>query len=230
MTTEAKPIAETLPDLETLTDATASKKPATALSTQPKATLAELRAMTLPLAPSQLSLVKRLAEHCPVDEPCDEVHFAKCLRLLATLPRRTGDELTGELLLALYRRMLGHHTAGAINFLTEAALAKCKWMPTVAECLTILERYRRDDEPMRIHLAAGSLLLRDRQAKYDGVMQQLAGQRLSRAEIDALPESWRRAAVTYGHLRPTQDGQLDYPRPIGPPIEIATPNSGAQAA
>lgn len=66
--------------------------------------------------------------------------------MLAVLPKRGSDELSGELLANAYRRMLGHHTKAEINFLTEQVLGRCKWFPTIAECVEILAEWRRRDQ------------------------------------------------------------------------------------
>lgn len=65
--------------------------------------------------------------------------------MVSCLPRQTGtDELGGKLMASMYRHQLSTFSAPAIIFLRDAAVRKCKWFPTVAECLEILGDYRRE--------------------------------------------------------------------------------------
>ena len=109
---------------------------------------ADLRNLPERLNDQQLAMVTELANSpLPPLPICDEGHFLKCLRtMLAVLPKRATDELSGELLANAYRRMLGHHTKAEINFMTEMVLTRCKWFPTIAECVEILGEWRRYDE------------------------------------------------------------------------------------
>lgn len=66
--------------------------------------------------------------------------------MLAVLPKRHLDEVSGELLVAAYRESLGRYPAQAIDYLRRQAVDKCKWFPTVAECHEIIEGWRRRDE------------------------------------------------------------------------------------
>lgn len=54
------------------------------------------------------------------------------------LPKKAGDEISGELLAAGYHRMLGHLSEAEMSALTEMVLERCKWFPTVAECREIM--------------------------------------------------------------------------------------------
>lgn len=55
------------------------------------------------------------------------------------LPRKNGDELSGELLAQGYWQTLGKNlTIAQMDKLSEMVLAKCKWFPTVAECNSII--------------------------------------------------------------------------------------------
>src|SRR5690606_24745344 len=67
-------------------------------------------------------------------------HFLKCLRLWeAMMPKKAGDEISGELLARGYWRMLGEKlTEQEMSDLTEMVLERCKWFPTVAECREIM--------------------------------------------------------------------------------------------
>lgn len=91
--------------------------------------------------------------------PCDNQTFAQALRMmLAVLPKRHLDELSGELLVAAYRESLGRYPAQAIDYLRRDAINHCKWFPTIAECHEILGKWRRRDEFTQRKSQATSIL------------------------------------------------------------------------
>lgn len=141
----------------------------------------------------------------PEPYPASEKHFARCLRvLIATLPKKVTDDVGGELVVAAYRRMLGHFSEAAISYMTEHAL-RLKWFPTIAECLAILEGWECPPDADRIK--AGELVARENAKRSEerarddlermnvaldgiGAMDWLA--------INALPEHWKRTACELG--------------------------------
>jgi hypothetical protein len=55
------------------------------------------------------------------------------------MPKKAGDEVSGELLARGYWQVLGSNlTEQEMNDLTEMVLNRCKWFPTVAECREIM--------------------------------------------------------------------------------------------
>lgn len=55
------------------------------------------------------------------------------------MPKKAGDEVSGELLARGYWRVLGEKlTEKEMSKLTEIVLDRCKWFPTVAECKEIM--------------------------------------------------------------------------------------------
>lgn len=55
------------------------------------------------------------------------------------MPKKAGDEVAGELMARGYYRMLGERISEQdMTDLTEMVLEKCKWFPTVSECLDIM--------------------------------------------------------------------------------------------
>lgn len=56
------------------------------------------------------------------------------------LPRKSGDDVSGELMAKGYYRMLGNLDYQQINDLSEMVLNECKWFPTVAECKELMGR------------------------------------------------------------------------------------------
>jgi hypothetical protein len=55
------------------------------------------------------------------------------------MPKKAGDEISGELMARGYWRVLGEGlTEQQMTNLTDMVLTRCKWFPTVAECREIM--------------------------------------------------------------------------------------------
>lgn len=85
--------------------------------------------------------------------------------MLAVLPKRQSDDLSGELFVASYQRILGDRSEPEISFLAEQSVRYCRWFPTIAECLEHLGEWRRDDEHTTRRAYARSLVDRERSAR-----------------------------------------------------------------
>lgn len=149
--------------------------------------------------------------------PCDSKHLAQCLRaMLAVLPRKQDDELTGELFVRTYQRHLGSYPNAALSYLAQRATAQCKWFPTIHECLDILSGWQRSDGAAMDQAGARVAVEREMQARMDDAFAAMKAGRIMQAEIDALPDRWKRIAVERGHLRRDADGAYVLRRPIAP--------------
>lgn len=158
----------------------------------------------------QLAAVEHIAQlPAPTLPAVTEEHFLRCMRTLTLLPARQEDELSGELRLALYRKHFGRYPTEAWSFLVEKATLECRFFPTPAECKAILDRWNRADGPWRAHQFAQTRARQEWQARFDDVMRRFRMGEVSQEEADALPERWRRIAMTQGHLR--DDGTV---RPV----------------
>lgn len=111
----------------------------------------DLTALPERLDDTTLERVKAIARSpLPPEAASTERHFNQCLRvMLAVLPKRGADELTGELFVAAYQRKLSQYSDAAISFLADKAMERCQWFPTIHECLEILTDYRRHDDAVR---------------------------------------------------------------------------------
>ena len=79
--------------------------------------------------------------------PCDKVKFQQSLRMmLAALPRRQSDDVSGELFVAAYEMQLGVWPEERIDMLLRYSLRECKWFPTIAECFDLTSMWRRKDK------------------------------------------------------------------------------------
>lgn len=158
----------------------------------------------------------------PLPQPNPE-YFAKVLRtLLAVLPRRAADEMSGELLINAYRRKLGTMPDAQITFMADQALERCKWFPTIAECVEIAGEWVRNDRPMREYRRASMRVQAELMSRYDALMSDLAGRKLSQKQIDGLPERLKEAAFTYGYLHRAEGVWTYRPeRVLGAPSDAA---------
>lgn len=142
------------------------------------------------------------AQPVPVLPACEDLHFDRAMRSLSTLPRRADDELTGDLRLELYRWKLGGFSQGAINHLVSRALETCRWFPSPAECLVILQERNGPVERAQAAKASAAAAIRlEMQARLADWMDRLRRGEASQDEIDGVSERHRRIAETAGLLR-----------------------------
>jgi hypothetical protein len=125
---------------------------------------------------------------------------------MASLPKRNSDELSGNLMISAYVGKLGGYSSEQIAFLWDTVLDRCKWFPTIAECLEILSEWKRDDAAIQLQQRAKSQVFWDNQARFEDTMAALARGDVTQKEIDALPQNWREIAETRGHLWLHDDG------------------------
>lgn len=132
--------------------------------------------------------------------------FAKIMgSMAAVLPKRNVDDATGEAMLKIYHRLLGHLPQPAMAFLAEQAIAKCKWFPTVAECNEILVRWR---PPADGRIAARKQVGDELNARLERDMAALRSGSVEQAQVDAWPPRWRDIGITRGYLN--TDGTLRF--------------------
>lgn len=129
--------------------------------------------LDLTLLPSRLddqllAQVREIVEApLPTLPTCDDRTFSQALRMmLAALPRRNADDVSGELFVAAYQRQLGHLNRSQVEFLMDKALQRCRWFPTIAECLEIVGEWRRSDEPLRRKQQAEAMVRKEELARF----------------------------------------------------------------
>lgn len=143
----------------------------------------------------------------PALPACDPQHFLHCLRMLwAALPKRPTDKLSGKLMAAAYERELGHHSRAAVDYLTDHALAECRFFPSLAECREILSRWRRGDEPARAQAMALSKARQEREARLDDIRRRLKWGEMTQAEVDGLSVRTQRILDGENLVRIGHDG------------------------
>ena len=144
----------------------------------------------------------------PAPEPCPEDKLLELVILLqATLPSRNRSEIDQAVLTEAYLQALRRFPQSAIAHLQTAALERCRWFPTIAECMDIL-----GEADTRHHLVGKrewvrSRVSREKQIRFDGMMFALQAREMEQADINALPLAVKRIAVERGYLR-VVDGEF----------------------
>ena len=177
-----------------------------ALSTMRSFPVADRPARTdgLPAIPrlddEQMNALAQIADApLPVLEPVDNEHLMQSLAVLDILPRQNADEARGRIMLAAYRRKIGHMPREQIDYLCNAVLEECEWFPPIAKCLKIAARWQRKDAQDRER--ARNLLRHERQARMQDAHSRLKwSDDVTQEEVDSWPESWREIAATQGLL------------------------------
>lgn len=156
-----------------------------------------------------MGLLRELANSpLPVPQACDDAHFVKCISLMNILPRRQEDELQGRQRLALYKRHLGGFSDEAISHLTEMVTRTCHWFPTPAECLKILASWPNAERDAQRRDKAKVLVRREMQHRMEDAMERLRKREVDPAEIEAMPDLWKRAAAERMYLWAWPDGRF----------------------
>ncbi|APZ81793.1 hypothetical protein vBEliSR6L_28 [Erythrobacter phage vB_EliS_R6L] len=159
------------------------------------------RALFPRLDDSQLNAMVAIAKApLPALPPVEAKHLNQSVAVLdAALPRRKSDDASGALMLAAYRRKLEHMPKEQLDFMCNAILERCRWFPTIAECLEIAAEWTRADARERAR--ARNLVEREQQARLDDALRRLKWEDdVTQAEVDGWPEGWRRIAATQGLL------------------------------
>ena len=193
METAARQIGQVLPSLRVVE----------ADSPSPQASSVELSRLNLAALPKRLTdgMLARLEEMTssplPPPAPCPEPEFFAIMAgLQACLPSQNRSDISLEAQAEGYRRMLGEYPLSAMKFLETEVLKRCRWFPTIAECIAILREL-----PIR-HPLAGKrqdVLRRisaEHTSRFDDAMARLATGNVAQEWIDALPETWKAIAET----------------------------------
>lgn len=146
----------------------------------------------------------------PALPSCDNYHLGQSLRMMiAVLPRKQADELSGELFVAAYERQLGHYPEPAISFLCDEAIRTCRWFPTVAECLEILAQWHRNDAAVQRKRQAAAMAGRERMRR-DEERRAPKGSpfHITQAEVDKMTPNLVKIGLACGALVEDADGNV----------------------
>lgn len=147
----------------------------------------------------------------PPPVPAKPRHFNQCLRvMLAVLPKRSLDEVSGELFVAAYQRKLGHYSDAAISFLADRAMSKCQWFPTIHECIEILSEFRRNDEHTERKYLANRIASAEQSARQADkwAWGKVDQNQLSQADVDQMSDQMKRIGLKCHALMETDDGRI----------------------
>lgn len=146
----------------------------------------------------------------PKPEPASPYYVDECITILLTsLPKRAHGEDDGEILNRTYRAALKHYSARSLKYLAKRALAKCKWFPTIAECMEIIGEYQGDGEAFgALKVGAEARIRRELNIRMDEAVAAMARRELGQDEIDALPDLTKRVATEKGYLWKWPDGRF----------------------
>lgn len=111
------------------------------------------------------ALRKFALEPLPPLEPAGPAYLEKCLRMLATLPRKNADDVSGEAMVEMYRLQLHGYAKPQLDHLVKEAGRTCEWMPSPARCIEIIGSWPRDDLPARVQRKALHRVFTERQAR-----------------------------------------------------------------
>jgi hypothetical protein len=129
----------------------------------------------------------------------------------AVLPKQSKDELAGKLFVAAYQRILQTYPKDAISFLAEQSMTRCRWFPTIAECLEILQEWRRNDVETRKRSRILQAIRHEQEARRS---EAYAAKRVIRPmtadEVAALSEPMVALGLSCGALKRLDDGTVVY--------------------
>ena len=142
---------------------------------------------------------------------CPERHFNQCFRLMdAVLPKRSSDDISGQLMVAAYRRILGSYPELAISYMTEHVLQNCKWLPTIAEGREILEGWQRNDEHAKQRAKAARAVLAEKRARDEERAAKLAAEapEITQEDVEGMDPAVIRLGLLCGALVKNSDGSV----------------------
>lgn len=192
------------------TTALATRETASSACSTGKLSVAEIAALAARLDDGMLARLEATAKApLPALSPCDDDHFAKCMRTLSILPRRGDDEVTAELRFAIFRKKLGAYPNEALSALVSEGLEIFRFFPTIAECVDLIGKvWRRNDEHTRARHLAQRRMRYEIERRFDEIMLALAQGEMDQAAIDALPERTKLIAYERGFLSRAEDGSF----------------------
>jgi len=161
--------------------------------------------------------MKELATcHLQAPAACPDGRFVEMMVVLqSTLPSRNQNDVAQAVLLATYRKVLGHFPERVIRYLEKAAVVRFEWFPTVKQLLDLIAEVDTTDPLVRKRDAIGRLVRNELQARLDDALARLEKGEGEQDWIDALPEQWKDIAETRSLLWRHEDGSFTRRREPG---------------
>jgi hypothetical protein len=162
-----------------------------------------------------LAEVEKIAAAPLPDLPiCDERTFGQILRMmLAALPRRQADDISGELFVAAYERQLGHMSKPQAEYMMDKALRTCRWFPTIAECLELAGDWTRRDAAV-IRREKARAIYREEMHQRDRDLRgwsEASSMLMTQKQVDQMPPELQRIGIKCGALYTDEAGVV---RPV----------------
>lgn len=113
-----------------------------------------------------------------------------------------------------YQRHLGSYPVEAIQFLSDKAIARCRWFPTVAECLDILAEWRRDDEHTQRKALARRIVANEREHRREqerherNLRERPWNFEMTQEYVDSLSPELIRIGLSCKALRENDEGKV----------------------
>lgn len=190
---------------------------------EPSTDSLDLASLPARLDDATLARVRDIASApLPPAKPANPRHFNQCLRvMLAVLPKRNMDDVSGELFVAAYQKKLGTYSDAAVSFLADTAMSRCQWFPTIAECLEIISEHRRNDEHTERRYLASRLASREESNRQSDrwEWQRTEAATLSQGDVDQMSDQLKSIGLKCGALMRNKDGSIS-PWKLDPDAEI----------
>jgi hypothetical protein len=133
--------------------------------------------------------------------------------MLAVLPRRSADEISGELFVAAYERQLGGMPKAQAEYMLDRALKTCRWFPTISECIELANQWRRQDDDTRARTLAKKAIQREEEKRRRDQAQwsERSSMLMTQEQVDAMSESLQSIGLKCGALYKDDEGKV---RPV----------------
>ena len=141
-----------------------------------------------------LAIVRDIASmSLPSLEIADDRFVAICMKTLdANLPRKATDVDSARMRLQTQERAFAGVPRQALSWATEQAVRTCKWVPTIAELLALVNQWKRDDESLRARTRARAMVSHELQQRLNEARTWLKFARCAQLWIDGLSEHDRK--------------------------------------
>jgi len=133
--------------------------------------------------------------------------------MIAALPRRQSDDLSGELFVAAYESQLGRYSEPHLKYIVGKALRTCKWFPTIAECIELGSDWTRRDDHTRRQRQAHRLISREEAARRSDQYAwcEKSSMMMTQSQVDAMSPQLHSIGLKCGALFRDSEGVV---RPV----------------
>lgn len=205
MATEARQIAQALPTLNVV-----EMRPNHELASSEELSKLDLAKLPRRLTDGMIARLEAIVNcRLPKPAPCRVGEFNAIMAgLQACLPSQHRSDISLEAQAEAYGKMLGGYPLAAIKHLERQVLKQCRWFPTIAECITILEGFTAQDPLTEKRNTIHRRISTEHSTRFEEAMHRLSAETVPQAWIDALPDQWKVYAETRCLLWFNEDGTV----------------------